>query len=258
MAPSDPQKLLQYGLHLGHKKQKVHPKSRKFIHSIEKGVSIIDLFKTAELLDIAKDFIKKLGTENKVVLFVATKKVGRDTVTALCKEMNVFYMTNKWVGGLLTNYPEISKNIERMNLMREEQATEAWNKLIKHERVALEKKLNRIASIYDGVSQLKALPDALCILDIKKESNAVIEAERIGIPVVAVVDTNVDPDVVDYPIPANDDAVLSIKFLMEELIGSYVDGRKQGEKEAAKAAAKVAKVAAAEKEKVAATAIPAK
>ncbi|OGK14889.1 30S ribosomal protein S2 [Candidatus Roizmanbacteria bacterium RIFCSPLOWO2_02_FULL_37_19] len=241
MTAIDPQKLLQYGLHLGHKKQKVHPKSKKFIHSVEKGVSIIDLFKTAEYLDQAIKILKKFGSEGKTLLYVATKKVAREPVSTICKENNIFYITNKWVGGFLTNFTEIKKNIERMNTMREEQKSGAWAKLPKHERIALEKKINRIASIYDGVAQLDKLPDVLCILDIRKEQNAVIEAQIMNIPTIAVVDTNVDPDLVSYPIPANDDAVVSIKYITEELIKAYDEGRKNKEKADSKEEKKIKK-----------------
>src|SRR3989338_979868 len=194
MIKSDPAVLLTYGVHLGHKKTKVHPKSKKYIFKFENGTSIIDLFKTATLLDEAKDFMTSLAKDGKQVLFVGTKKVAREALNDHCAQHNLHHMTNKWVGGFLTNFTEVMKNVQKMNEMKEEQASGAWNPLPKHERIALEKKLNRIASIYAGVGQLKALPDALFILDVRKEKNALSEANQLGITTVAVTDTNVDPD----------------------------------------------------------------
>ena|SRR3989344_7618077 len=222
MKKTDPASLLAYGLHLGHKKTKVHPKSRQYIYKLENGTSIIDLFKTAELLDAAKEHMTALAKDGKLVLFVGTKKVAREALTELCSKYNLFNMTNKWVGGFLTNFQEVSKNIKAMNEMRQQQTEGAWNALPKHERIALEKKLNKIASVYTGVAQMQALPDALFIVDVKKERNALSEAMQLGIPTIAVTDTNVDPDDVTYPIPANDDAVTSVKFIVDEIVGSYV------------------------------------
>ncbi|OGK28715.1 30S ribosomal protein S2 [Candidatus Roizmanbacteria bacterium RIFCSPHIGHO2_02_FULL_40_9] len=222
MEKSDPAVLLSYGLHLGHTKQKLHPKAKKYVYKIEKGIAIIDLFQSASFFDKAKEHLSELGKQGKIVLFVATKKSAKDTVRELCKENNIPYMTSKWVGGFLTNINEIFKNIKKMNQMREDRDSGVWDKLPKHERVALSKKLNRIASIYVGVEHLDKLPDALFIIDIKKESNALKEALQTGIETIAVVDTNVNPDDVNYPIPANDDAVLSVKYIAEQAVKAYM------------------------------------
>lgn len=230
MKKVNPADLLKHGLHLGHKKTKVHPKSRKYIHKFDNGTSVIDLFQTAELLDEAKQFMFELGKEGKVVLFVGTKKVAREALSEHCEEHNLLNMTNKWVGGFLTNFKEISQNIKRMNTMREEKANNAWNAFPKHEIIGLEKKLNRIASVYNGVKDMTGHPDALFILDIRKEKNALNEATQLNIPTIGVTDTNVNPDTVDYPIPANDDAVTSVTFIIDEIINAYVEGRKKMKK----------------------------
>lgn len=221
MKKSDPATLLSYGLHLGHKKTKVHPKSRQYIYKLENGTSIIDLFKTAELLDAAKAYMTELAKEGKVVLFVGTKKVAREALNGHNEKYNLIHMTNKWVGGFLTNFEEVSKNIIRMNELRKEQAEGAWNSMPKHERNAMEKKLNKIASIYDGVSTMDKLPDVVFIVDIRKEKNALTESIQLKIPTVAITDTNVDPDDVTYPIPANDDALTSVKFIIDEIVEAY-------------------------------------
>ncbi len=221
MKKSDPATLLSYGLHLGHKKTKVHPKSRQYIYKLENGTSIIDLFKTAELLDAAKEYMSELAKDGKTVLFVGTKKVAREALNEYNEKHNLMHMTNKWVGGFLTNFGEVSKNIIRMNELRKEQTEGAWNSMPKHERNAMEKKLNKIASIYGGVSTMDKLPDVVFIVDIRKEKNALTESMQLNIPTVAITDTNVDPDDVTYPIPANDDALTSVKYIIDGIIEAY-------------------------------------
>lgn len=235
MKSTDPSELLTYGLHLGHKKNKIHPKAQRYIHSIEKGVSIIDLFQTATLLDDAKNFAQELGAQNKSLVVVASKRGAREIVTELCKEHNVPYMTNKWVGGFITNFEQVLKNIQKMNKMREDETSGAWEDMPKHERTAEHKKLHRIETIYGGVASLTELPDALFVVDIRKEHNAVVEANQRNIATIAMVDTNVNPEHITYPIPANDDAVLSIKYVAEAIITAYADAK-------SKAAAKEEKV----------------
>jgi small subunit ribosomal protein S2 len=181
--------------------------------------------------DIQKEYVLNLGKEGKTLLVIATKKQARDIVSQIAKENEVLYVTNKWVAGLLTNFSEISKNIKKMRTLRKERDEGAWSKFVKHERIKLEKQLNKIASIYEGIEKLEKMPDALFIIDIKQDSNSVIEATRQNIPTIAVVDTNCNPHLVDFPIPANDDAVSSITFLAQEIIGAYVEGRSKVKKE---------------------------
>ncbi|OGK14945.1 30S ribosomal protein S2 [Candidatus Roizmanbacteria bacterium RIFCSPHIGHO2_01_FULL_39_12b] len=219
-----PEELLKAGVHLGHRKQKINPASKKFIYKIESGVSIIDLFQTAPQLDKALEFIRSLGKEGKIITFVATKKGARDIVEEIAKKNNLTYITNKWVGGFLTNFSEVHKNVELLNTLTGEKERGEWNKYVKHERVTLEKKMRRITSIYEGVLTLDKIPDALFIIDIKKEKNAVTEAKRCEIRTVALVDTNSDPGLVDYPIIGNDDALTSVQFIVENIVGAYLEG----------------------------------
>jgi small subunit ribosomal protein S2 len=241
MKNTDPAELLTYGLHLGHKKNKIHPKAQRYIHSIEKGVSIIDLFQTADYLDKAKAYAEELGKNNQTLIVVASKRGAREVVTELCKEHNVPYMTNKWVGGFLTNFDQVLKNIQRMNKMREDEVSGEWEKMPKHERVAEHKKLHRIETIYTGVATATALPDALFVVDIRKEHNAVNEAGQRNIKTIAIVDTNVNPEDITYPIPANDDAVLSIKFISEAIIKTYAEARAKAQATAVKSEEKATK-----------------
>lgn len=221
MAKTNPRDLLAHGLHLGHKKNKIHPKSSGYIHSYQKGTSIIDLIQTATLLDEAKKQIAEMGKEGKVLLVVATKKIARLPVSTICQEHNIPFMTNKWIPGFLTNFSEVSKNIKRMNDFRQAQKDGAWSELPKHERTQNEKELNKIASVYGGVSQLEKAPDVIFIIDIKKEANALKEALQMNLPAVAVVDTNVNPQSVTFPIPANDDAITSIEYVMKAIAEAY-------------------------------------
>ena len=213
MSKTQPKDLLAHGLHLGHKKNKVHPKAGRYIHSFQNGTSIIDLFKTSELLDAALKEMSDMSKEGKTLLVVATKKIARQPVSAICQEYGIPYLTNKWVAGFLTNFAEVSKNIKRMNDARIAQTDGSWEQLPKHERTQLEKELNKTASVYGGVATLDKVPDAIFIIDIRKEANALKEALQTHVKTFAIVDTNVNPEDVEFPIPANDDAITSIEYL---------------------------------------------
>jgi small subunit ribosomal protein S2 len=218
--------LFDAGSHLGHKAQRVHPKAKKYIYKIENSVSIIDLTKTADLLAKAKNFVADLGKNNKVLLIVATKKIAATQIIELCQKNNVSYVAVKWPAGLITNFDMIMKNVKKLKTMKEEKESGAWDKYVKHEQVKLTKELNRLEKFYGGLVALEKLPDALFIVDIKKEKNAVKEAQERGITVVAVTDTNVDPDTVDFPIPANDDSLSSINFVTCKIVEAYVKEKK--------------------------------
>ncbi|MCL4364195.1 30S ribosomal protein S2 [Patescibacteria group bacterium] len=220
------EELFEAGCHLGHKTNKIHPKARKYIYTIDHGTSIIDLTKTAVLIEQAKEFVTKLAKENKVLLVVATKRVSTSFVNDLCQKNNIPHVTVKWPAGLLTNFEMISKNVKKLKTMRQEKADGDWNKFVKHEQVKLQKELNKLEKFYGGISILDKLPDALFVVDIKKEKNSVKEAIEKKIPVVAVVDTNVDPDQIDYQIPGNDDAATSIEYFVKEIVGAYTKNSK--------------------------------
>lgn len=215
------EELFNAGVHLGHKSNRIHPQSRKYIYKIESGVSIIDLTKTLTNLNKAKEFVTKLAQENKILLVVVTKKIVAKAVKEQCMAKNIPFITHKWPAGLLTNFETIVKNIKTLKKMREDKENGGWEKFVKHEKQKLQKKLNRLEIQYNGLISLEKLPDALFVVDIKKEKNAIAEAKKTNITTIAVVDTNSDPNLVNYPIVGNDDSVSSIQYLVNEVINAY-------------------------------------
>lgn len=213
--------LFEAGLHLGHKKNRLHPMAKRFVYKIESGISIIDLAFTVTQLNAAKAFLTASAKEGKKLLVVATKKVAVPMASELCKKYDIPCVTTKWLPGLLTNFETIMKNVNRLKELKEEKAKGEWDKLLKHERVKLNKQVIRLEKFYGGIINLEKKPDVLFIMDIRKERNAVIEAKKTGIVVVAVTDTNVNPADVDYPIVANDDSPTAVTYLLSELIETY-------------------------------------
>ncbi len=215
------QTLFEAELHLGHKKNRLHPRARKYVYRIDNGVSIIDLTQTVPQLNAAKEFIAKLKEENKVLLVVATKKVASQVVADFCKTHSISFITTKWLPGLLTNFETLAKNIKKLNDLKAAEAQGDWGALAKHEIVKLKKHLAKLEKFYGGIGTLSKHPDALLIIDTKKENNAVVEAAKSKIPVVAITDTNTDPSTVTFPIVANDDSPKSIEYLIADLLKPY-------------------------------------
>lgn len=222
----NPEELVIAGSHFGHKSYRLNPRFRKYVYKVNKGIAIIDSIKTAEELDRAREFVFNLGKEKKQLLVVATKKQVKSLVLKMSAEHNIFYLTNKWIGGFLTNFEEISNNIRYLKKLKKERDEGAWAQFVKHERTKLEKKLVSMDRIYQGVEEMTALPDGLFIIDSKHENVAVAEAIRMHIPIVALIDTNGNPDTIDYPIPANDDAITSVQYIVTQIITAYEKGRK--------------------------------
>ncbi|MBI3955450.1 30S ribosomal protein S2 [Candidatus Gottesmanbacteria bacterium] len=227
--------LLEAGCHFGHRAEKWHPKAESFIYQSREGIHIIDLAKTREGLLKAGELIKSLGETGKVVLFVATKRQAKAAVKEAAIRADIAYLTNRWIGGFITNWDEVYKNIEKLNTMRADSKSGAWNDRPKHEIVKLHKEMRKLEMVYSGVTLLKKIPDAVFMVDIRRENSCLREAVRFHLPIVAIVDTNSDPTPVVYPIPANDDAVGSIQFIVNYLADSYLEGKKifekKGEKE---------------------------
>lgn len=215
------QELFTAQAHLGHKTNRIHPKSKKYIYKVENAVSIIDLSKTAELLEKAVSFASELAKENKIMLVVGTKKIAQPVATELCKKHSVPYILTKWPAGLLTNFESIKSNIQKMKKLREARDSGEWESLVKFEQSQLSRELGKLERVYGGISELTKLPDALFIIDLKKEKNAFVEAATYDIPVIAIADTNADPTTVKYPIPANDDSATSIQYIMEQVLDAY-------------------------------------
>ncbi len=212
--------------HLGHKTNRVHPKAKKFIYTVENGVSVIDLTKTADLLQKAVAFMAELAQENKIFLLVATKKISSDKIKELCQTDKIPYVTTKWPAGLITNFDTITKNVAKLIRMKKEKEEGEWNKFVKHDRFKFEKELVKLERYYGGLVLLKKLPDALFVIDVRKEKNAVNEARKNNILIAAITDTNVDPDTINYPIPANDDSLSSIEYIVNKIITAYTQAKK--------------------------------
>lgn len=228
------QALLEAGCHFGHKAERWNPKAAELIYSEKDGIHIIDLAKTKAGLEAAAQFVKEIAQRGGTVLFVATKRQASGIVKELAEACGAPYLVARWIGGFLTNWDEVHKNIQKINRLTDEQKTGGWKKFPKHEQSKLTRYVSRLKIFYGGVLTLSSPPDALFIVDIKKEVSAVREAQRRGIPIVGVVDTNSDPTGIDYVIPANDDAVGSIQIIAKTIADSYKEGREKLEKDSKK------------------------
>lgn len=215
------EKLFAVGAHLGHKKNRLHPKAKKYVYSMVNGVAVIDLTKTAAQLNAVKKFLTASRKEGKVLLAVGTKRVASQYMQELCKENKIPHITTKWMPGLLTNFETLSKNIKKMNELDAQKENGTWDQFVKHERTKLSKELGKLKRLYSGITDLKKKPDILFIVDIKREKNSLKEAQQYNIPVVAITDTNTNPDTVTYPVVANDDSPSSAQYVIKEILSSY-------------------------------------
>jgi small subunit ribosomal protein S2 len=241
------EELLEAGCHFGHQVTRSNPKARDFIFEARDGIHIIDLAKTKEGLEEAAVFVKDLASKNGVLVVVGTKRQARSIVEEEVKranDSNLFYITNRWVGGLLTNFQEVSKNFKKYaDFVTDLQDDEVKARYTKKEVGGWEKEKNKLENLYGGVAKITKKPDALFIIDSHLEDLAVREALSTHVPTVALVDTNADPAIIDYPIPANDDAVGSVKFIVSFIIDAWIEGRKEAVEMAKKEALKIAKEA---------------
>lgn len=235
------QELLEAGCHFGHKSERWHPKASQFIYIEKDGIHIIDLAKTKAGLEEAAQFVRDLVASGSEVLFVGTKRQAKAIIKAESVRAASPYITERWIGGFLTNWDGIHKNIQKINRLDEEKATGKWKKFPKHEQMKLDRYVARLKTFYGGVLKLDTPPQALFIVDVKKEIAAVREAQRIGIPVVAIVDTNADPTGIDHVIPANDDAVGSVTLIAKTIADAYIEGKETAAKQAAEVAAQAEK-----------------
>jgi len=215
------EKLFEVGAHLGHKKNRLHPKARKYVYKMVNGVAVIDLTKTVVQLHLAQQYLKQAAKEGKKLLVVGTKRVASQFIQEMCKENDIPYITTKWMPGLLTNFETLSKNTKKMITYETDKADGSWDQFVKHERTKMQKDLNRLKRLYGGIENLKKRPDVLFIIDIKREKNALKEAKQNGIPVIAITDTNTNPDTVDFPVVANDDSPTSSHYVVNAILSAY-------------------------------------
>lgn len=235
------EQLLEAGCHFGHKAERWHPKAAEFIWAEKDGIHIIDLAKTKAGLDRAMAFVKELAAGGGTLLIVGTKRQARGVVKEAAQKAGASYLTQRWIGGFMTNWEGVHKNIQKINNMMTDQASGAWKKFPKHEQTKMARYLSRLNVDYEGVLMLNELPKAIFVVDVRKEQSAVREAHRMGIPVIGMVDTNANPEGIEYVIAANDDAVGSVQLIVTAVAQSYQEGRERAEKEAVKAAEKAAK-----------------
>ena len=225
MAVISMKQLLEAGVHFGHQTRRWNPKMKKYIFTERNGIYIIDLQKTVKKVEEAYNFLKQVSEDGGKVLFVGTKKQAQDSVKAEAERAGQFYVNQRWLGGILTNYKTISKRIKRISEIEKMEEDGLFEVLPKKEVVELKKEYNRLIKFLGGIRDMKSMPDALFVVDPRKERNAIAEARKLNIPIVAIVDTNCDPDEIDYVIPANDDAIRAVKLLTGKMADAVLEGQ---------------------------------
>ena len=220
--------LLEAGVHFGHQTRRWNPKMAEYIYTERNGIYIINLQKTAKKIEEAYSFVKDIAENGGDVLFVGTKKQAQDSIKEEAERAGMYFVNARWLGGMLTNFKTIKKRIERLTQLREMEADGTFDLLPKKEVVKLKLEIEKLDKYLGGIKDMKKLPGALFVVDPRKEKIAVAEAHKLGIPVVAIVDTNCDPDEVDYVIPGNDDAIRAVKLIASTIANAVIEGR-QGE-----------------------------
>jgi len=223
--------LLEAGVHFGHQTRRWNPKMKKYIFVERNGIYIIDLQKTVKKLEEAYDFMRQTGAEGGKVLFVGTKKQAQDAIREEAERAGQYYINQRWLGGLLTNFGTIQKRVKRMKDIEKMEEEGTFDVLPKKEVIQLKKEHERLVKFLGGIRDMNGLPDVMYVVDPRKERIAVAEARKLHIPIVGIVDTNCDPDEIDYVIPANDDAIRAVRLLTSKMADALVES-KQGEEEA--------------------------
>lgn len=223
----DLQELLEAGVHFGHQSYRWNPKMKDFIYTEQNGVHIFDLVKTAAQLEEAMNMAYELGRKGKNLIFVGTKRQAQDIIREQAESVGAMYITTRWMGGFLTNWEQVSKSINKMNTMKAGLASGKYDHYTKYERMQIQKDIDRLERFFIGVKDLKKTPDAIFIVDINEEKVAAREAAQMGVPVLALVDSNGNPELADIVVPANDDAVSSITLLTSMVAKAYGEGKKQ-------------------------------
>ena len=233
--------LLECGVHFGHQTRRWNPKMKPFIFTERNGIYIIDLQKTVKGLEKAYDFVRDVSKSGGSILFVGTKRQAQEPIRDEALKAGQYYINQRWLGGLLTNFGTIRKRVMRMVELQTMEADGSINKYPKKEIVQMRKVYAKLEKYLSGIKDMKAVPDAMFVIDPRREANAVLEARKLNIPVIAIVDTNCDPDFIDYPIPGNDDAIRAIELIVGLMANAFIEGR-QGQD------AKVEEVESAEPE----------
>jgi small subunit ribosomal protein S2 len=220
--------LLEAGVHFGHQTRRWNPKMAPYIFTERNGIYVIDLQKTVHKLEEAYNFVKNLAMEGGVLLFVGTKKQAQSAIEEEATRCGMFYVNQRWLGGMLTNFATISKRVQRLKELETMESDGSFTVLPKKEVIQLRLELEKLTKFLKGIKDMGKLPDALFIVDPRKERIAIAEARKLGIPIIAIVDTNCDPDEIDYIIPGNDDAIRAVNLLSAKMADAVLEG-KQGE-----------------------------
>ena len=229
MTPLTMQELLEAGVHFGHQTKRWNPKMKQFIFGERSGIYIIDLGKTAKRFRHAEDFVGRLAAESRAILFVGTKRQAQDVILTEAQRCGMFFVNQRWLGGLLTNFSTIQRSIGRLRELEAMAEDGRYDTLSKKEIARVEKDKRKLQKNLDGIRQMSRLPDAVFVVDTRREKIAVDEARKLKIPVIGLVDTNCDPDDVDYVIPANDDALRSIRLFVTRIADAVIAGRRHRE-----------------------------
>ncbi len=225
MAVVSMKQLLEAGVHFGHQTRRWNPKMAKYIFTERNGIYIIDLQKTVKKLEEAYNFVRDISVEGKPVLFVGTKKQAQDSVKEEAQRAGAFYVNARWLGGMMTNFTTIRRRIDRLGQLKAMEEDGTFDMLPKKEVIKLRLEIEKLEKFLGGIKDMKQLPGALFIVDPRKERIAVAEAKKLGIPIVAIVDTNCDPDEIDYVIPGNDDAIRAVKLISGTMANAIIEGR---------------------------------
>ena len=222
--------LLEAGVHFGHQTRRWDPRMAEYIFQARNGIHIIDLQKTSKKIDEAYNFIKEQVEEGKDVLFVGTKKQAQECVKEAALACGMYYVDQRWLGGMLTNFDTIQKRIQRLKDLEEMSTDGTFDVLPKKEVIVLKKEMEKLETNLGGIKEMKKLPGVMFIVDPKKERIAILEARKLGIPVVGLIDTNCNPEDVDYPIPGNDDAIRAVKLITEVMGNAVIEGKQAWKK----------------------------
>ena len=240
--------LLEAGVHFGHQTRRWNPKMAPYIYTERNGIYIIDLQKTVKKLEEAYNFVRQLSENGESLLFVGTKKQAQDAIREEATRCGMYYVNARWLGGMMTNFKTMRTRIDRLNQLKTMQADGTFDMLPKKEVMKHMGEIAKLEKYLGGVTEMKKLPGALFVVDPRKERNAIAEARKLHIPIVAIVDTNCDPDEVDYVIPGNDDAIRAIRLIAATMANAVVEGRQGEENTEAPAAAEAAAPEAAQAE----------
>jgi len=217
--------LLEAGVHFGHQTRRWNPKMRPYIFAERNNIHIIDLQQTVGLLDQAFDYVRELGENGRTILFVGTKKQAQEAVQDAAARCGMYYVNQRWLGGMLTNFQTIQQRLRYLSTLETQRESGELAALPKHEQQGIDKEIDKLNRMLGGVKGMRRLPDAIFIVDTHKERLAVMEALRLQVPIVALVDTNSDPDEVAYPIPANDDAIRAVRLICDRVADAVIEGR---------------------------------